>query len=270
MGNSRLGYGEFEWPNRASARADGQVRFLEAIRRDAPEVLNDLAGEPFALFRALFCNSEPSTSVHDPHFLNRGVWWWPTFDVIAAVPIMAPALPRLRERLLSWARLWHLDADWVLSTALRTLAWWCVEPPANEADRDWHYSQHGIGEVIVPTKAQPFVFVHAGWEPAFQTRADARTEIEAAFRMHLRNYLDAIARLATERGAVRTMQQRQRDHFRWLVEFQIHGLRYGEIAAKNNVEQETARDAIYNVSDLIGLKRRPAPAGRPRKEPKPS
>ena len=147
MEMSRLGFGEFEWPDRASARADGQIRFLAAIRRDAPEVLDDLAGEQLALFRAQFCNPGPSNAAEQQDFLDSGILWWPNFTRITELPRMPPELSHLRDRLLDWARRWHLDADW------------CV-PAWNGSRRVAAVSPAGLEQRLVGRRALPLRFKH--------------------------------------------------------------------------------------------------------------
>src|SRR5438552_1795339 len=74
-------------------------RFLDAVRRHYPRVLEALAGEPYGLYRQLAARPD-------------GAWLAHVATTPAAIGAAGPEFDRLRERLDAWSVQYRLDAAW--------------------------------------------------------------------------------------------------------------------------------------------------------------
>ncbi len=247
-----MGLGEYEQPGAAGSRFLARGRFLQAVRRIVPDVLDDLAGEPYALYEQL----AQATELPD-----RAEWQ----EYLSATPDSDAALVPLRDNLQSWAQRWHLETDWCLERALDTLGFWHRWPGSYLLQRKWGGRGHAFWHAL-NAEERCFTFTHPGWEPTEDTRANAARAIRAEFKKRLSEYLDEIDHLARHRGYVPTPKKRVGDdHFDWLVMYQVQELSYPQIARRVCLERQSVTDGIKDAARLIDLPLRPpSPVGRPR------
>ncbi len=271
----RLGFGGYEPPGGGS-RTDARIRFLDAVKKHVPAVLDDLAGEPFQLYQQLAQqlaqDDDTPMSVYvliitDVHPTSD---WGPMFDP-------------LHRRLRAWSRHWHLDADWCRHVALKTLYEW-HEPPdkgllallqAGPLPPEPMGQPRGWAQAAIPLvspirdEEMRFTFAHRGWQPMHYTRDVAEQAIRAAFDAHLTRYLDRLECLAKERGLKPTPEKRALTHFDWLALYQVKGWRPAKIADwyheinEKGAEVSAIRMALQETARLIGLPLRPSRRGRP-------
>ncbi|MEW6047002.1 MAG: hypothetical protein AB1609_11045 [Bacillota bacterium] len=203
--------------------------FLATIERDAPEVLRALRDEVY------------------PYFSRD----------------------ELQDRLTAWARRWHLCEPWILDKAMDTLALWddCPALRAQEPPR-WDAGGGFSWWEPVADAERRIAFEADGWDPAMETRGQARERLLRAFAEAVDRHLDHIATLAENRGWTQVVVKRNRSgepdlHFKWLVQHRVLGWSVREIADRYMEEDPTGervigedaiRKAIEAASKLIGLR----------------
>ena len=247
----RLAPGSYEpadlWMSQPRARA----LFFAAVRRVVPRVYDDLAGEPFELFRS--CG-----------FSNAAELW----------SLPESAAPALWAGLRRWGKRWNLADGWVLETVLTFLDDWLAfpehhatrtHPEVPSSEGDWTPFWRSMLEPDPLPPDDRRVSFDAEWDPILTTRAEAERELRGAFEDYLRRRLDEIETLAESRGLVPTAEKRRPEHFEWLVYYQVELWSQGEIAEQYGVDRTTVRDALKHAADLLGLTLRPrGRPGRPR------
>jgi hypothetical protein len=227
---ARLGFGEYATDE--ATLTISRAYFLRAVQRTVPEVLTSLAGEPLEAY----CRAVADASQHTVY----------------------------RKALQQWAERWHLEADWCLDTAMRTLRVWAVQPAGSPLLGEWDYPAVSY---FTPS-VQPFSFTHPGWEPSagFTTRAEAAQAMRVIFEAELSTYLDDMEAAAVAIGMQRSPEKRNPEHFMWLARYQVEGHSYHHLA-KNVVyrDRKSVAEGVQQVAGAIGLPlREPSKPGKPR------
>jgi hypothetical protein len=126
---TRLGPTDYEWPGVERSRLAAQQRFLEAVRKEAPQVLESLGKEPLDLLTGPGIHERSRTP--------------PTWQALLKAAENGDSdLASLRDALLTWSRRWNLEADWCRDQALRTLYMWAGVPPSDPSRSAWSH-KHG-------------------------------------------------------------------------------------------------------------------------------
>lgn len=147
------------------------------------------------------------------------------------------------HRCQDWARHWNIAAPWVIEIATATLELRRLPPLA--ASREW--AGPGGGGPVPEDPA------FSGWNCLFET--------EAAFRARVEDHIAEIKRIAEQADLVQPLPKRERQHFVWLVQYQVLGLSYAEIAKGIKAlkcDVSTPRKAVVATADLIDLPLRKA------------
>src|SRR5262245_64585395 len=110
---------DFDTPDNLLSQRGAQLEFLQSIKETAPQVLNDLAEEPFRIYCSL--REEPvhyqrrlrgedlSAEEHrqaDAHvYITSAIWR----DMSSG---KAPDFDSLQQSLHAWSKRWNLDHHW--------------------------------------------------------------------------------------------------------------------------------------------------------------
>lgn len=276
----KLFFGEYEPGNRELSIGNARVAFLNAVHIHVPEVLKELSEYPFDLFKSIGapfvqwwqikhggCNEvyDAEVRARRSNDAQHRVMFRTRRDPSQPLEAFSPGvrIGELREILLEWAKAWHLEPEWCLEHALRTMYNWHQSPH----DLEQLMWQQGGGSWMVPTNEEErrFVFEHPGWEPTHDHRKKIKEEIIQAFNKRLEDYLDFIEALVLERGFVKTKRKNERDHFEWLACFQVKAMSYEEIkdAFRSSVDSgkrtylsddtKAVRKAVNELARFIGL-----------------
>lgn len=276
----RLFFGEYEPANRELSIGNARVAFLNAVRLHIPNVLRELSGYPFELYKSIGApyvhwwqikyggrreTYDAEVSTRRSRATQQRLVFRKRRDPSQPLEAFTPGerVAELRESLLGWASTWHLGPEWCLEHALSTMYDW-TQAPGNLEELMW---QQGGGSWMVPTKAEErrFVFEHPGWEPTHEFRKKIKEEIIRAFNERLEEYLDSIEAMVSERGFVKTKRKNEREHFEWLACFQVKGMSYEEIkesfrsgadaGSRTYLSDDTKviRKAVNELARFIGL-----------------
>jgi hypothetical protein len=259
--------GSYEPEGEAVSIIAARNEFLSVVARRKPDVLKDLAGNPFEAFLKMY----PQEWCYYPHvfsyiFARRGEAFIPT--------AMA-----LREALWDWADRYHLQDWWCIELALWTLFHWRKDSKLRE-QFEWKYvfpprygllSSHDEKELSEEfwSSKDGTVFGFPHWDPddGHQWNRSLYEEILTKnFKTRMHAYLDKIESMARERGLKR-VSKIEKDHFMWLVAYQIEERLQEEIRkdARRGSEQ-TVSKAIGKLANYIGLTLRYCGRGkRPKK-----
>ncbi len=258
-GPGRLGLGEYELISEyTSSREEARDYFFRAVRRHAPEVLEDLRGEPLLRYREVWARVD-----HD-----RRVWLCSVAADEDGTPY--PQFVPLRECLRQWARRYSLLEQWCLERALATLDRWVDDEPGEETP-GWAATVTSIGRVTDDDEERLFSFEDRGWEPAEELWGRAEARIRAAFEEQLATYRELMEARAASKGMERTPSAKKNpEHYEWLVHFQVQQWRPARIAEQystedNTLEESAIRMALKGTAASLGLRLRRPPKGRPPK-----
>lgn len=276
----RLGLGEYFHPTLCPT-SDWYARTepLRHIERDAPEVLDSLD-------EMVKGNYVAALNVLLPHFPPIGHQVALNCAALESPEVLAryPALELVKESLWKWSLKWHLDADWVRDTALRTLY---HRRSGAQPRREWVFLSYS-GEEPVPEIERALRFDDFGWEMTRYTKKTAEKQIRAKFDNFLEGYFGRLEMRAKERGYLRTPELRPSKenpnplrHIEWFCRWQIQRWSYRRIAESakvgRSVRRERAgrvrsentgysaiRDALRKGSIQLGIPLRKGKQGRPK------
>jgi hypothetical protein len=234
--------------NPAEIQVDARRIFLGAVATVTPEVTEALAdllavpGWNLGLDQGVFTSSPPT----DPYQLPGGKY--------VDLPTGEHG-----EALLRWAKKYHLQAPWLLETAVRTLrAWELAGGYAPEDPWPW-FGLHGGAGFPSLTKDEETLTVR--YSPMIERRA----AVEARIKRHL----DAVEALARERGW-QGPSTRPAWHFEALALWQCREpdapkiLRYlgkRRLAAQQG-PLKAVRSAVTELAKLLPVPRRPGHRGK--------
>jgi hypothetical protein len=116
---------------------------------------------------------------------------------------------------------------------------------------------------------QTFRFEIPAFSPRFDTEVPFRAAAREAFERELDAHIAGRRADLTGRGFAPVPVKRvPDDHFRWYIRYQVLEQSYNEIAHAECVTPGAVYQAVRGVVDLAGVPRRkPKPAGRPKKKP---
>lgn len=277
-----------DYPDGALGREFARQRYLDAIVKDAPAVLADLAGEPLTLARAVWAAGAT----------DGRRWRWETIEGGAldggdAAELAAwlnggtkdePLPPcrtsadtsALAASLTNWSRRHNLAEPWLLDTACKTLAVWCEFPETVDEQKTWA-PRIASGRSQIADADRMFTFDHPGWDPLITSERDGVTMLHGAFEAALPNYLERLRRLGglpvlVDRSGRTSPHVRSGRRIppieRWLALYQVAGFSQLDIARQAGQERTAIAHGIKAAAKLIGIDVRPrGKSGRPPKPP---
>ncbi|MCA1025013.1 hypothetical protein LCM23_02840 [Cytobacillus kochii] len=100
-----------------------------------------------------------------------------------------------------------------------------------------------------------------GWDPRIETWTEFEESVDRAYKKYKELYQLRTKLYMEKHGYIEGKQKRNKDHFEWLVRFQIQEWSVKEIAdyySKGNIiiAEDTIRKALVSTADLIGLELR--------------
>jgi hypothetical protein len=239
--------------NLALTRQSARVRFLAAVSRAAPDVLEELAGAPLKAARS----ARIDQNVEAPNWLELG----------------ASSGDPIRRALLGWARRWHLSDTWCLKAAVLTLERWVTDDASCE-ERSW-YLQPTEGEsdgfgandlrFQIPGSAKemrpslpPGTF---HFDPRLETRAEALLRARAIANA-LEAFIDRTLERAEGAGLQSSEATARPEHFEWLVAYHILGWTWAKIRERHaaQIEYHAIYQAVHRLAGYLELSLRPADA----------
>jgi hypothetical protein len=244
--------GEGELGKREDINAHAQSIFFKVLREIAPEVIEDLRGEPYDAYRQ-------ARHVYRDEVNFRNLFEEERFA-------------ELRRRLEQWGERWRLDAAWCFEKGWAAFQWWEADqdnPEHYDADfwegDDWTGKAVSLGESAT-SEEREFSFRYDIDDLSVIKRALVEAEVKRVFDRELKEHLDMLEEAAKERRFEEIPTKRGDEHFRWLVRYQVQGWSMLRIAAEYHFGRKTVEDGIASAAELIDLRRRdPLPPGRPRK-----
>ena len=302
----KFGHGEYESAHRNEVRPSvkhARSYFLDVVKMLAPAVLEDLAVEPYRLYREARLCFEVNDSPGERDLVARHIWTsyqrpsWGEIERPFKNPLLdesssgdeyeaGPPIRRhigkgkkdttaadenerineFRESLFNWSRRHRLDMTWCRERAYETLDWWCFSQESFKM-RMWDYD--GAYQPIIAFRGDhpKFTFEYKTLYPRDGFRRDVKNRIMEAVEKELEAFLDEREALAKENGMVVARQKREKQHFEWLVLFQINHLSYAEIykayfpiifddaKKKGTISDRTKqiRKAVHAVAKFIDL-----------------
>jgi len=251
-----------------SSRDSSRIEFLRAIKSHAPAVLSSLESDVLPLYVAI--NSPQSVSENitafDLAMLPENLAEMSRLNIVgdecrekeyvASLPIPYQPNARFELALCKWGRCCHLTDEWVFSEALKTLEVW----HRSGVPSDWACA----GEVYAPDvemyeDQQAFRFTFEPWDAATDTRTSYKKRVRDAFKDWLEDYCERMEE--ARNGGQTAFDSRKSIHFVWLVENQINGLKYDDIAQKyqdtQGLEIRLISEAVTRLAKMIGLTLRP-------------
>ena len=284
----KLGKGEFEHKRKDGLTlsiTDARDYFLDAVKEVAPEVLDDLANEPYKLYKSAglaldfekykkeFENLElpdrigEMAKVKSQHRWNRPDWngHFESKEVDYDDNILA-----FQRSIFNWSKKHNLNVAWCRARAYETIESWHHFESFYE-NRIWNYESEmqPIHSGFTPI----FQFSYKSLYPVFRFRSDEKEIITKAFESELNKFLDERERIAKENGMVNPRQKREYLHFIWFAYYQVKEMTQKDIQGKFNASIRTIGEALESVRNLLKAPndstsevKRPDTRGRPRKD----
>jgi hypothetical protein len=177
-------------------------------------------------------------------------------EYLASMPILCQPQVRFEIALCKWGNRYHLTEEWIFSEALKTLDLW----HRSGVTGDWACASNGYApDVEMYEDEQAFHFTFDPWDVVVDTRASYKKRAMDAFKSWLEDYCDRIKEAHSD--GHKAFDSRKQNHFVWIVEHQINGLRYEDIAQKyqdkEGLDIRRISEAITHLAKLIGLTLRP-------------
>jgi hypothetical protein len=251
----------FEYADRVTSRETARNCFFQAIARVAPEVLGDLAREPWRQFQRIKTPlPEAHNVLEDIRAGRTGAFVWP--------PVAWNLTPGLKQALVSWQSKHHLTAAWCEERALWTLARWRREPKAR--GKEWEHPEPQPTLRVVDgadpaarygRSPRPFDLRIYGWDP-LQERWESWLQRED-IAGKLSAYRCRVEEAAEHAGLTRTPGKRELLHFEWLAYYEVRACSYEAIAEHAHKERKTVEGGVKHAARLVGLDLRRAKRGRP-------
>lgn len=285
----KLGKGELEHINDVEmpySVRDARDYFLDAVKEVKPEVLDNLAGEPFRLYKAAGLAFERER--YKKEFENLELWdgrkamyraehqhrwnhpdWFGHFENKEVD--YNENTRAMQKSIFDWSKNHNLDANWCRARAYETLDWWYWSNSFYE-NRLWNYETEMQPMIATRRGEMDFVFRIRSNYPMFGFRPDEETRITEAFKRELKTFLNEREKVAKENGMVKPKQKREYLHFILFTYFQVKEWTKLKIAKEFNISPEGVKTAIDSVRKLLenpkdpkSRLKSPKKVGRPRK-----
>lgn len=222
-------------------------QFFKAIKTHAPEVLASLEADVLPAY-------EDWLKIAN---LNYGLASMATLPEILSEYARSNASfgdnqISFESKIIAWAQNYRLTDSWCIHESLSTLNLWHEQP---QRRGDWSYSTR---RRMLDLEGS-FHFEFPPYNSSIETLRSYKNRIKVAFEgwleEYIANYNDSLEK--THNKDYRAHKPQHEDHFAWLVEHQIKGLRYEEIAnkhpSKDNINLSSISEAITRLARLIGL-----------------
>jgi hypothetical protein len=246
----------------AVARLTGERRrFLAAVASICPSTLTALAGEPLEAFQRIVARDAAAIA-------GRGADGAHSISIDAIQNHVRAHTLRRRDDLLvtglseaidRWSRRFRLTDEWLIDSALQTLAGWTFFQSWSLEPKSFFYQ---IFPKRGPVEFPPFLVrieITDYWRLwAGEDRSFARHRIETAFKHRLRVEFDRIEAYAKAAGYMYTspkMGKLADKHYRWLARRVVERVTYEQIAreAEPETDPPTVHETIRRTAEIVGL-----------------
>lgn len=252
----------YEPEDQRFSRNNNRRLFLLSIKEFAPEVLESLRDDLFASF---------DVSAIRRHLDNYSV----ALDDIGLSDLIEisdddVATMTFLDKLEQWGEQWHLSMDWLLDVSFQTLCRWTNHPDYLER-LEWYSNGFGYWEPS-DYRDHGINFQFRSWNPIGGEGRNEFAELaREAFRDSLNAYLNNKKDRLTKSGYVKSPREKNEEHLKWLVLFQVKGVSHFEIAKEQfpnewkglskqvdfSTQIDRIRKGISSGAKAIGLMRRP-------------
>ncbi len=290
----KLGKGELEFIHEdglSLSIKDARDYFLDAVKEVKPEVLDDLANEPFKLYKAAglaFDREQIEKDIENTEFYDQiriiakeeqqHKWNHPDWqghfeekEVDYDDNILA-----MQKSIFDWSRKHNLNVAWCRARAYETLDYWHQNTNLCVA-RIWNYDVSLEPIIAIRRGELDFVFRFKSLYPAMSFRADEKKRITEQFEFELDAFLDERENYAKEKGLKKPKKKNEYLHFLWFAHYQVNELTQKEIQENYNpfyASRRTIGEAIESIRNILKtpsdpqseLTRPPSKVGRPRKK----
>jgi len=185
--------------------------------------------------------------------------------------------------IFDWTKRWNIEAEWCLFRALKTLNSWSRYKPLLD-DLQWSLSLSGLdnpeGEPQPPVgfpawnvfddsnrvyklKVENCARQRIVDDPMSQAEKSHREAFIRSLLPTVLKYQDTVISFYREKGFKPVNRKELIKHMKWTVDFQVAGETFKGIARDSRVEPQAVTKAVKAVLQLIELKQRVAPIGRP-------
>lgn len=211
-------------------------RFLDAVARLVPEVLQELRTDVLPQFESLFRIGEFRTDENQgetgyiiraagqgkPTALAFIKWrgrddaprWESEFTSVAADPARA----RIKRAVEGWGMKWNLSDEWIRDAALYTMLWWMQHPA--DTDVDWHHRPIFQSGEDLPPK----LVINEPW--LFEPWDDFVRRVQLKIDEYGQMIKDFYARTAYDPDPTGNNER----HIEWLGLYQVRGYSADDIA----------------------------------------
>lgn len=141
---------------------------------------------------------------------------------------------------------------------------WSSETNLKPSAEDYEYlfSEYKINLMLSSSKEaeQPKDFCFGeGWDPRTTTWSDFEKSMDSAYKKYKKLYKERTKSYMAENGYVEGTQKRNKEHFEWLVRYQIQGWSIQEIAdfystEKKTLAEDTIRKGLSATAKVLDLK----------------
>jgi hypothetical protein len=166
----------------------------------------------------------------------------------------------------AWAKKNNLNEKWIKYRALNTLLAWKYQP---EDKGRWCYEAISLG--LVP-EIESFYFRAEEWKPEQKTWFEYEKYLDEVYQILKAEYREQKERATKAQGLEKAPAIRNREHFAWLVRYQVQGWKYREIADDHSFKtnyvltDDNIAKGIKRAARLVEIQVRSAKkTGRPAK-----
>ena len=228
-----------------------RLEFLKAIERTAPEVIATLKENVLPHYEAILDMGYESEPVRWSWLIRRASYKHHAEEKATLVKL----LREFKQAIEHWAEKWRLadGGDWFYDCALSTLNHWSSVGTADGWDPEY---KPGTFLLLL---GKHFKFEFLEWDPKTTTWPDYKKSMDEAYEKARGDYR---TRIRPNKRNVRARKTHELKHYKWLVEYQVRGKGYAEIAQvyqdESGLDSSSVGEAVRQLASLIGIRLRPA------------
>lgn len=155
---------------------------------------------------------------------------------------------KFRDAIASWSQRWNLHAEWVLDSALQTLALWHRDPQAYE-HRIWELPPVEVFE------GPDLVATIPGWTPASTESIDEhKKQIDEQLKRFRGMHITEVGEQAKRQGWPQRAVRFKLDAYAWLIERNVIGRSIAKISSEAEKDFEQIHTSISDLSELLEIR----------------
>lgn len=254
--DGRLGHGEFHNANDKESIATWEARreFLDAVKRQAPEVLTTLREEVFPLYLEL----QEVLGVYGSEHANSRL----VLDRMTLAADQREAgldfsqhqmYLKLHDALGAWELRFHLGFDWLrrgiiyeFAAQSRDLSRAPDERLELPFGRWWFLGSAWADPVDCDVNRFSFE-LHPGWSPGLETWDQFEARATALFNSKLVDYRQRVEGYLSTHGWERVPVKRNDEHFDWAARYVVFQAKMQTLADKYSISVHSVKDAVHDV-----------------------